>query len=90
MEEDLREHFENEFSGEAQLGNTEAQEKENFLDSLTAETSLQEHLLDQLKLTETTQEVKKAAEYLIGSLDENGFLGSNLSVCFSIIVYSTR
>ena len=30
MEEDLREHFENEFSGEAQLGNSEAQEKENF------------------------------------------------------------
>ena len=80
MEEDLREHFENEFSGEAQLGNSEAQEKRKFFfDSLTSETSLQEHLLDQLKLTETTQEVKKAAEYLIGSLDENGFLGSNLS-----------
>ena len=80
MEEDLREHFENEFSGEAQLGNSEAQEKRKFFfDSLTAETSLQEHLIDQLKLTETTQEVKKAAEYLIGSLDENGFLSSNLS-----------
>jgi len=80
MEEDLREHFENEFSGEAQLGNSEAQEKRKFFfDSLTSETSLQEHLLDQLKLTETTQEVKKAAEYLIGSLDENGFLSSNLS-----------
>ena len=30
MEEDLGEHFENEFSGEAQLGNSEAQEKRKF------------------------------------------------------------
>ncbi len=80
MEEDLREHFENEFAGEAQLGNSDAQEKRKFFfDSLTSETSLQEHLLDQLKLTDINKNVKSAAEYLIGSLDENGFLNTNLS-----------
>jgi RNA polymerase sigma-54 factor len=80
MEEDLREHYENEFDGEAKLGNTDAQDKRKFFfDSLTSEISLQEHLLDQLKLTEITKEVRNAAEYLIGSLDENGFLNSNLS-----------
>lgn len=80
MEEDLREHFESEFEGEAKLGNTDAQDKRKFFfDSLTSEVSLQEHLLDQLKLTEISQGVRGAAEYLIGSLDENGFLNSNLS-----------
>ena len=80
MEEDLREHYENEFDGEAKLGNTDAQDKRKFFfDSLTSEVSLQEHLIDQLKLTEVTSEVRNAAEYLIGSLDENGFLNSNLS-----------
>jgi RNA polymerase sigma-54 factor len=80
MEEDLREHYENEFDGEAKLGNTDAQDKRKFFfDSLTSEVSLQEHLLDQLKLTEINQGTRQAAEYLIGSLDENGFLNSNLS-----------
>ena len=44
MEEDLREHFESEYEGEAKLGNSEADEKRKFFfDSLVTETSLQEH-----------------------------------------------
>ena len=58
MEEDMREHYENEFDGEAKLGNTDAQDKRKFFfDSLTSEVSLQEHLLDQLKLTEINQKI---------------------------------
>jgi len=80
MQEDLREHFEREYEGEAQLGNSEAAEKRQFFfDSLVAETSLQEHLLDQLKMVETTDGQKEACEYLIGTLDENGFLSTDLS-----------
>ena len=80
MQEDMREHFESEYEGEAKLGNSEAEEKRQyFFDSLVAETSLQEHLLEQLKLIETTEGQKKACEYLIGSLDENGFLSNTLS-----------
>jgi RNA polymerase sigma-54 factor len=80
MQEDMREHFESEYEGEAKLGNSEAEEKRQyFFDSLVAETSLQEHLLDQLKLIETTDGQKIACEYMIGSLDENGFLSSTLS-----------
>ncbi len=80
MQEDMREHFESEYEGEAKLGNSEAEEKRQyFFDSLVAETSLQEHLLDQLKLIETTDGQKNACEYMIGSLDENGFLSSSLS-----------
>ena len=80
MQEDLREHFEREYEGEAQLGNSEAEEKRKFFfDSLVAETSLQEHLLDQLKMAETTDGQREACEYLIGTLDENGFLSNELS-----------
>ncbi len=80
MQEDMREHFENEFEGDAQLGNSDAQDKRKFFfDSLTSETSLQEHLIDQLKLTEVSDNVRSAAEYIIGSLDENGFLNTDLS-----------
>jgi len=80
MEEDLREHYEREYEGEAKLGNSDAAEKRKFFfDSLVAETSLQEHLLDQLKLVVITKGQRKACEYMIGSLDENGFLSGNLS-----------
>ena len=80
MQEDLREHYEREYEGEAQLGNSEAEEKRKFFfDSLVAETSLQEHLLDQLKMADTTASQLVACEYLIGSLDENGFLSNPLS-----------
>ena len=75
MEEDLREHYDREYEGEAKLGNSDAEEKRKFFfDSLVAETSLQEHLLDQLKLIETSVGQRKACEFIIGSLDENGFL----------------
>ena len=80
MEEDLREHYEREYEGEAKLGNSDAAEKRKFFfDSLVAETSLQEHLLDQLKLVVINKGQRQACEYMIGSLDENGFLSGNLS-----------
>ena len=53
--------------------------KESSFCLLVAETSLQEHLLDQLKMADTTDGQAKACEYLIGSLDENGFLPTPLS-----------
>jgi RNA polymerase sigma-54 factor len=80
MQEDLKEHFEREYEGEAQLGNTEAEDKRKFFfDSLVSETSLQEHLLDQLKLVDCVDGIREAAQYIIGSLNENGFLSSSLS-----------
>lgn len=81
MEEDLREHFAEEYSeGHHSGGSPEAEQKRKFFfDSIVSETSLQEHLLDQLKLCDVSEEEHIAMEYLIGSLDENGFLGTELS-----------
>jgi len=80
MQEDLREHYEAEYEGEAQLANSQADQKRQFFfDSLVEETSLQEHLMGQLKLTDISKEELEAARYLVGSLDENGFLSAPLS-----------
>jgi len=81
MEEDLREHFSQEYDeGNRSRNNAEADQKRKFFfDSIVSETSLQEHLMEQLKLADVTAGEHAAVEYLIGSLDENGFLGSELS-----------
>ena len=63
MQEDLKEHFEREYEGEAQLGNTEAEDKRQFFfDSLVSETSLQVHLLDQLKLVDCPDGIREASQ----------------------------
>ncbi|MFP6901281.1 MAG: RNA polymerase factor sigma-54 [Opitutales bacterium] len=80
MEEDLREHFAEEYSEGNRSGTSlEVEQKRKFFfDSIVSETSLQEHLVDQLKLCDVSEGEHAAIEYLIGSLDENGFLGSEL------------
>jgi|TARA_B100000959_G_scaffold271675_1_gene320070 RNA polymerase sigma-54 factor len=80
MEEDLREHFAQEYDEGNHSGrNPEAEQKRKFFfDSIVSEISLQEHLLGQLKLADASEGELAAVEYLIGSLDENGFLGSPL------------
>ena len=45
-----------------------------MFDSLVAETSLQQHLMDQAQIMELEPEMSEAIEYLIGSLDDKGFL----------------
>ena len=81
MEEDLREHFAQEYDEGTHSGNSSEvdQKRKYFFDSIVSETSLQEHLVDQLKLCDISEGEQLAVEYLIGSLDENGFLGSELS-----------
>ncbi|MFP6854308.1 MAG: RNA polymerase sigma-54 factor, partial [Opitutales bacterium] len=81
MEEDLRDHFAQEYDdGNRSVNSSEAdQKRKHFFDSIVSEPSLQEHLVDQLKLSDLNEGEHLATEYLIGSLDENGFLGNELS-----------
>jgi RNA polymerase sigma-54 factor len=55
-----------------------AQRRQYFLDSLTNETSLQEHLLEQAKLADISEEVIKSFLFLVGSLDDCGFIATPL------------
>ncbi|HBC89120.1 MAG TPA: RNA polymerase sigma-54 factor [Lentisphaeria bacterium] len=55
------------------------EKRQHFFESLTEEASLQEQLLDQLKLSGTDDKTKELAELIIGSIDEQGYLRSHLA-----------
>ena len=52
----------------------DAERRQHFFDSLVTETSLQEHLMRQAELADTTTEVLQALGHLVGCLDDRGFL----------------
>ena len=61
--------------------------RDHFLNSLTQEESLQQHLIDQITLSDCDASTKENLVLLIGSLDENGYLNespSNLSLQLNI------
>ena len=55
------------------------EKRHHFFESLTEELSLQEQLLDQLKLAGVDDKTKELAELIIGSVDEQGYLRSHLA-----------
>lgn len=55
----------------------QAKSRQHFFDSIVNETSLQEHLMRQAKLSECSDEQYQAMEYIVGSLDDKGFLASS-------------
>jgi RNA polymerase sigma-54 factor len=62
-------------AGGAQPYTSEAAERrQHFFDSLVSETSLQEHLMRQAELSDGPPKVLAAIRYLVGSLDDHGFL----------------
>lgn len=66
-------------AGEIPYTTEDAERRQHFFDSLTGETSLQQHLLEQARLQETHPQILEALEYLVGSLDANGFIPSPLA-----------
>lgn len=78
MNEDMREQFAQENSG--QTYTTEDEERrEHFMNSLTQSVSLQQHLIEQAELSEASDQEREALMYLIGSLDDNGYLTESIS-----------
>ena len=79
--EDYEEHLDHVLeSGEPETGNDEAERRRQFLfDSITAETSLQETLMEQLRFADAPEKIRACAEYVIGSLDENGYFQGTLA-----------
>lgn len=77
LNEDWQEYYQQE-SGESTYTSEDAQRRQHFFDSLTGDTSLQEHLMEQARMSDADEETLKAMEYLIGSLDDHGFLTSSL------------
>ena len=78
MNEDMREQFTQENSG--QRYTTEDEERrEHFMNSLTQSVSLQQLLIEQAELCSISDSEREALMYLIGSLDDNGYLTETLS-----------
>jgi RNA polymerase sigma-54 factor len=76
MDEEWREYW---AQSRAQSGSRTAEDQERWqflMDSIVAPTTLQEHLLSQLHTAEATATVAEHVEFLIGNLDDRGFLNT--------------
>lgn len=73
MIEDLQDQYDAEDFGTTRNSESE-KHREYFMNSLTEGVSLQQHLIEQAELTDSSAPEHQALLYLIGSLDDNGFL----------------
>jgi RNA polymerase sigma-54 factor len=77
LDQEWREHF-------SQLNvpsrqNDEEKEKRQFMfDSLSTVISLQEHLLEQVRMSDLTEAQRSVAEMIIGNIDDRGYLQSKV------------
>jgi RNA polymerase sigma-54 factor len=73
LDQEWRDHFAE--TNIPMRASPEDEEKRQFMfDSLATGTSLQEHLLEQVRLSEVTDEQRPIAEMLIGNIDDYGYL----------------
>lgn len=73
LDEDWRDYM-SQAGGAQPYTSEDAEKRQHFFDSLVTETSLQEHLMGQADLADLPPQVRQAMEYLVGSLDDRGFL----------------
>ena len=77
--EDYEEHLDRLLCEDEPGGSSAEDDKRQFMfDSIVAETSLQDELLDQLRFAEVSPKIRACAEYVIGSLDSNGYFQGTL------------
>lgn len=84
MDQEWKDHFAQ--SNIPSRTSPEEEERRQFMfDSLVAGESLQEHLLEQVRLSELDHEQEQFAEVIIGNIDDYGYLKSNVEeIAFSI------
>ena len=78
ISDDLREHYALENTGQSHTSENE-EHREHFMNSLTKDVSLQQHLLEQANLVDCSENKYEALLYLIGNLDDRGFLTEPVS-----------
>ena len=73
MDQDWRDHFSQ--TNTVNRSSAEDDEKREFMfNSITVEASLAQHLMEQVRDTELSEEDRAVAELLIGNIDDYGFL----------------
>lgn len=60
--------------GAQPFSSEDAERRQHFFDSLVSEVSLQEHLMRQAELADLSPGAEAAMQYLVGNLDDRGFL----------------
>jgi RNA polymerase sigma-54 factor len=78
MSDDMREQFASENTGQS-YSTEDEERREHFMNSLTDGVSLQQHLIEQAELADTSDAEREALLYLIGSLDDHGYLTETIS-----------
>ncbi len=73
MDQDWRDHLAS-AGGNQPYTSEDAERRQHFFDSLVNETSLQEHLMQQVALDDLRPELLNALRHLVGSLDDRGYL----------------
>ena len=77
MDQDWRDHFSQ--ANTPIRSSAEDEEKRQFMfDSITVETSLAQHLVEQVRDTKLTDEEQAMAELLIGNIDDYGYLNATV------------
>ena len=77
LDQEWRDHFSQ--TNVPMRNSQEEEERRQFMfDSLVAETSLQEHLIEQVRLSDMSSEQRSVAEMIIGNIDDYGYLQSGV------------
>jgi RNA polymerase sigma-54 factor len=77
LDQDWRDHFSQ--ASSPIRATTEDEEKRQFMfDSLTSETSLSQHLVEQVRDTDLSQDEQGIAELIIGNIDDHGYLNATV------------
>ena len=77
LDEEWREYF-SQTSGSYSHNAEEEERRQFFFESHVQKESLQEHLLNQLRMAETNPQENKLGELIIGSIDDHGYLQTSL------------
>ncbi|MDB4474103.1 RNA polymerase factor sigma-54 [Opitutaceae bacterium] len=78
LDQDWKDHMAN-AGGNTPRTSEDDEKRQHFLDSLVNEISLQEHLMSQAEMSDIDESTLEAMRFLIGSLDDRGFLTQTLS-----------
>jgi len=78
MDEEWREYWQQSRQQTAVRRSGDQERWQFIMDSIVAPTTLQEHLLSQLHTAEVRPQIAKQAEFLIGNLDDRGFLNTRI------------
>jgi RNA polymerase sigma-54 factor len=77
LDQEWRDHFAQ--SNAPMRSSEEEEERRQYMfDSLVAGSSLQENLLEQMRLSEITEEQRPVAELIIGNIDDYGYLKTSV------------